>query len=118
MMKASCHCGAVSWTLAQKPEKLTQCNCSICRKLGTLWAHAPIGEVTLSGGPTVKYVREDCDGGLAFHSCATCGCTTHWENLSPSGAHMAVNTRLADPHDLDGIPVRLFDGADTWKYLD
>ncbi len=117
-MNASCHCGAVSWALAQRPEKLTQCNCSICRKLGALWAHAPISGVTLSGGPTVKYIRADCDGGLAFHSCASCGCTTHWENLSEDGTIMAVNVRLSDPQEVQDIPVRQFDGADTWTYLD
>ena len=31
---------------------------------------------------------------------------------------MAVNCRLAEPEDIAGIPVRRFDGADTWQYLD
>jgi hypothetical protein len=31
---------------------------------------------------------------------------------------MAVNARLMTPGDLADIPVRRFDGADTWTYLD
>jgi hypothetical protein len=31
---------------------------------------------------------------------------------------MAVNLRLADPKDIKDIPLRHFDGADTWTFLD
>ena len=31
---------------------------------------------------------------------------------------MAVNMRMAEPAAIAGIPVRHFDGADTWAYLD
>lgn len=31
---------------------------------------------------------------------------------------MAVNASLADPERLRDIPVRHFDGADTWEFLD
>src|SRR5688572_27281889 len=33
MIRASCHCGAVTIDLAARPERLTSCNCSICRRL-------------------------------------------------------------------------------------
>lgn len=115
-MKGTCHCGAVSWTLKNKPARLVDCNCSICRKLGTLWAHAPVSDVTLTG-PTLAYVRADLNE-LSFHSCTTCGATTHWAPTKDSGEVMAVNTRLADPIETKDIPKRLFDGADTWEFLD
>jgi hypothetical protein len=31
---------------------------------------------------------------------------------------MAVNARLMDPTDIEGVLVRRFDGASTWTYLD
>jgi hypothetical protein len=31
---------------------------------------------------------------------------------------MAVNLRLADPDVMAAVPIRHFDGADTWEFLD
>jgi hypothetical protein len=31
---------------------------------------------------------------------------------------MAVNMRMADPKDIEGVRIRRFDGADTWTFLD
>ena len=59
------------------------------------------------------------DKSLAFHTCRTCGCTTHWEPLDPSPqSRMAVNCRMSDPAAIAGLRIRNFDGADSWKYLD
>lgn len=33
-------------------------------------------------------------------------------------AYMAVNLRLADPDVVAAVPVRRFDGADSWTFLD
>jgi hypothetical protein len=53
---------------------------------------------------------------LAFHSCRTCGCTTHWEGQRDS--RMAVNCRMADPAAIAALRIRRFDGADSWAFLD
>ena len=42
MIRGSCHCDAVTFELLQRPKWLTDCNCSICRRIGALWAHADI----------------------------------------------------------------------------
>ena len=55
---------------------------------------------------------------LAFHRCRACGVTTHWQSLDGSQERMAINARIMDGLDWGNIRVRLFDGADTWKYLD
>lgn len=116
-IEGTCHCGAVRYEYPEMPSRTTSCNCSICRRLGALWIYAPVADITVTG-PTRSYAYGDKS--LAFHSCATCGCTTHWENLSPDeeGARMAVNLRLADPEIVAKVPVRHFDGADTWEFLD
>ena len=116
-MKGTCHCGAVHWTIQRRPERLVKCNCSICRKLGAVWAHVPVAEVSLSGN-TIRYIRSDCDGDISFHSCKVCGATTHWSPTKKDGEVMAVNTALVDPDALEGIPLRHFDGAKTWAFLD
>jgi len=38
-LSGSCHCGAVVVNVARRPRQLTDCNCSICRRYGTLWAY-------------------------------------------------------------------------------
>ena len=117
MITGQCDCGAVSYRFDRTPSKATSCNCSICRRLGTLWIYAPISQVEVTG-PTVAYARGEKS--LAIHHCPVCGCTTHWENLRPDEpkAHMAVNLNLADPEMIARIPVRHFDGADSWTFLD
>jgi hypothetical protein len=39
MLTGSCHCGAIKVKVASKPRQLTSCNCSICRRYGTLWGY-------------------------------------------------------------------------------
>lgn len=119
MKTGSCHCGAVSFQLNINPEWLTECNCSICRRIGGLWAHAETRDVRINcdENATISYVWGDKS--IAFKSCSRCGCTTHWENLqAEQSARMAVNMRMADPAEIAGIPVRHFDGADSWTWLD
>ncbi|MCG6964260.1 MAG: GFA family protein [Acidobacteria bacterium] len=119
MINGSCHCGAVTFSLDVEPAWLTECNCSICRRIGGLWAYGTAAEihVTRPDDGTIAYVWGDKS--LAFHACKVCGCTTHWESLDRSpNARMAVNLRMANPADIAHIPVRCFDGAETWTYLD
>ena len=120
MIEGSCHCGAVRWRFDAVPTHLTNCNCSICRRIGGLWAYGTLAtvSVTAAQGATLGYVQGDRS--LATHSCRTCGCTTHWLSLTDDGpaTRIAVNMRMADPGDWAGIRVRRFDGADTWEFLD
>ncbi len=116
-LSGSCHCGAISFT-APAPEWLTDCNCSVCRRNGGLWAHFSPRDVKLKCEPerTVRYVWGDKM--LTLISCATCGGTTHWEPIDPTLDRMAVNARMCDPGDIAGIRIRRFDGANSWKFLD
>ena len=119
MPTASCHCGAVRIRLQQLPGSVTQCTCSICRRYAALWAYCTreTAEIRCEAGATTPYVWNDRV--IEFHHCNTCGCLTHYEDVDrgPDG-RVAVNARMLDPDDIAGIPVRTFDGADTWKYLD
>lgn len=115
----SCHCGAVEITFTGTPKRLVSCNCSICRRYRTLWAHGTDENIAIkaSQNATLEYVWGDKS--IGFHSCKTCGCTTHWVSLTDdSPKNMAANMALADPQDIAEIRVRHFDGADTWEFLD
>jgi hypothetical protein len=109
-MKGSCHCGAVTVEVARPPAWVGECNCSVCRRTGGLWAYYRPAEVTVGpDGATQAYVWGDrC---LALHHCRTCGCITHWQGLLPDLDKMGVNARLLDGFDAAGTEVRKIDGA-------
>ena len=119
LLEGSCHCGAVTLRLPSFPEKGTRCNCSICRRLGTVWSYYDFGTVEINGHPqnTAEYIQGDRT--LKTIRCKTCGCVTHWEPLDPA-AHPrhGVNLNNFPPALLEKINIRRFDGADTWTFLD
>jgi len=84
LLLGSCHCGAVRLTLPSAPEKATKCNCSLCRRLGGLWAYYEFGTVRVDGHPenTAEYVWSDKT--LRTVRCKTCGC-------APIGSHSRRN---------------------------
>jgi hypothetical protein len=57
MIKGSCHCGAAHWQFDGVPDGATACNCTVCRRYGTLWAYGFEGETVAVSGPTQAYVR-------------------------------------------------------------
>jgi hypothetical protein len=118
MITASCHCGAVRLEIAAAPREVTDCNCSICRRLGVLWAYDSPRQVGVVGEPeaTVAYIREN--GSIAFHHCRVCGCASHWRRLDPASDRMGVNARLMDPEVLAAARVRRLDGAVTETYVE
>jgi len=119
MLTGTCHCGAVRIEFPRRPRMLTNCNCSICRRYCTLWAYYKASDVRVvcKSGATESYSwgRK----ALRFVRCTTCGCVTNWKRARPRKVtYMGVNMRNFEPSALDGVRIRLLDGADTWKYLD
>ncbi len=117
MTLATCHCGAVTLRLAEVPAEVTECNCTICRRYGVLWAYCATDAVSVVASiPTDTYVRDG--GDQAFHRCAKCGCVTHWAKFDPAFGRVGVNARLLEPKVLAGLRVRHLDGLVTDEYLD
>jgi hypothetical protein len=115
VIQASCHCGGVQLSVEHAPTEVTDCNCSICRRYGALWAYYQKGQVQIVGR-TETYAWGERR--LAFHRCAVCGSVTHWAPVDETNPRVGVNARMMDPQDLSGARVRRLDGADTWTYLD
>jgi hypothetical protein len=108
----TCHCGAVTITLAHKPQYLFDCNCSICRKQGVLWGYFALSDVMISGD-TQAYTRADRERPkVRVHFCGICGCTTHWSPaLNNPQDQMGANMRLFAEEMLSGIALHFPDGA-------
>ena len=119
MLTATCHCGAVRLDVPRKPRRLTSCNCSICRRYGTLWAYYTFHDVTVRADPGAVASYSWGDKGLKFVWCTTCGCVTHWEPVQVrEDSRMGVNARNLEPDTIATVRVRRLDGASTWKFLD
>jgi hypothetical protein len=119
MPAGSCHCGAVRVEMDEKPLSVTACNCSICSRYAALWAYFSRRQVRVLCAPDAisTYLWGDRD--IAFCHCRICGCVTHWESVDKNGeSRVAVNARILPPEESASIPVRRFDGASTWQYLD
>jgi len=119
MATASCHCGAITVELGFEPDSITECTCSVCRRYGARWAYATRRDITVHGNPKDRFRYSWGDATLEFCGCRICGCITHWEMVEKrDDSRVAVNARMLDPADTAGLRVRVFDGADTWRYLD
>jgi len=118
VIEASCHCGDVRLRIAHAPSEVTDCNCSLCRRYGALWAYYTLGEVDVAVGSGETDIYMWGDRSNRFHRCRTCGCVTHWSAVDQSRNRMGVNARLLPFEVLVQARVRRLDGAVTWTYLD
>ena len=119
MITGSCHCGKVHWTFDGDPGSATACNCTVCRRYGTLWAYDWLDQRIRTNGPTVAYLRGERE--IEFHHCPDCGCVTWWKGAAPhpdGRTRIAVNLRLADdPEAIADLPIRHFEGLITFTDL-
>jgi hypothetical protein len=117
MFSAACHCGAVEVQFARKPRQLTQCTCSICRRYAALWAYFTTNTAQITRGwpdQVVGYswkIRK-----FAFYHCSSCGCVVFYRGTG--NRRLAVNARMLPREDIEGVRVRTFDGAKSWRYID
>jgi hypothetical protein len=118
MITASCHCGSVSLEIEALPSEVTECNCSICRRYGVLWAYYSPKQVRVLPPDAVTDTYMWDDRSIAFHRCRNCGCVLHWTAVDPGRGRMGVNARLMPPEILASVTVRHLDGAVTEQYLD
>lgn len=118
-IQGTCLCNAVQLDVARLPRQVTQCNCSVCRRYGTLWAYYQRSAVSITaarGGLEEFSVRT---GGLRFVRCRTCGCIICWDGPGKSREQrMGINTRLLDQALMAAVPVKVLDGDKTWRTLD
>ncbi len=109
--KGSCHCGTVRYEVAMDIDDVMSCNCSICRRKGTLLAFTPEVNFTLISGE--NNLTDYQFGKKAIHHlfCKTCGISAFARGAMPDGTKMvAINVRCLDDVEVGKLPVKAFDG--------
>src|SRR5688572_20131577 len=109
----SCQCGAVTFDVDTTIDKVISCNCSRCRRIGSLLAFAPKENFTLKSGE--QELAEYTFNKQVIHHffCASCGIQPFSNAVNPkTGAPtVAVNVRCLEGVDPDSFEVMKFDGA-------
>ena len=108
----ACHCRAVKFKVDLDLSGALQCNCSICSKLGAVWAFAPASQFKLQSG---QESLEDYQFGkktLHHIHCTHCGIETFAEGKMPDGTPtVGINLRCLDGVDVTKLSPRQYDGA-------
>jgi len=114
----SCHCGAVriSVETSAPPERLIDCNCSVCRKKGILHMPAELSELKmLDGAEAVETYR--FGSGVAEHCfCRQCGIHVYGRPRN-SPHRYTVNARCLDDFEAikDAAEIVRFNGLNHPK---
>lgn len=107
----SCHCGQVAFTVEGKIEGVIACNCSICRRKGSLLWFVPRTQLTLLTPESNLSTYTFNQHVIRHRFCPTCGMHPFGEGTGPDGTPMAaINLRCVDDVDLDTLTVQHFDG--------
>lgn len=109
----SCHCGKVRYSLqGEAPKQAIECNCSICRRKGSLLAFAAPENFTLETPRDALTVYSFGSHSIRHLFCKTCGCAPFGEGSGPDGqAVIALNLRCAEDLDLAEVKLEAYDGA-------
>jgi len=100
--------------IARAPEWVVDCNCSLCRRYGALWAYYRPGEVVIVRGSDHMDVYAWGERSLGFHRCRTCGCLTHHSALDSTPPRIrGVNVRMIPTLDPASVKLQHTDNAHT-----
>lgn len=119
MLVGTCHCGGAGWELDGEPGPITACNCTTCRRWGSLMAYDYLDGRVRFTGVSKTYARKG-DPKIEFPFCPTCACVLGWRGLVPEDdgrTRAAVNVRLAPPEAVADLPIDHFDGLVTFDDL-
>jgi hypothetical protein len=112
MIRAACHCTAVRLEIAEAPSWVLDCNCTLCRRYGALWAYYKPGQVQVVLGADATDTYSWGDKAIAFHRCKECGCMTHMTALDRTPPPIfGVNARNIPTLDPARVPVRQMDNS-------
>lgn len=110
--EGSCHCGRVAFEVEGEIEGAFDCNCSMCRRKGSiLWA-VPRDSFRLTTPEADVSYYTFYKHNIQHAFCANCGIGVYGQADHPKmGPMAAVNLRCIPAVDLDAVAVTHVDGA-------
>lgn len=109
-LQGSCHCGQIAFTLSETPTEAIECNCSICRRRGSILSAVDPATFRLETPREAINVYTFNNHAIRHQVCGTCGCAPFAEAEMGGQAMVMVNLRCTEI-DLDSLKVGKFDGA-------
>ena len=107
----SCHCGKVAFEVAGSRDSATACNCSLCRRRGSLLWFVPREALRLKAPEQDLAIYRFHQYVIDHRFYPACDIHPFGEGTHPNGQRMAaVNVRCLDDIDLDALPVHHHDG--------
>ena len=109
--QGSCHCGKVAFEVEGPVDGAISCNCSICRRKGSLLWFVPRERLQLltpeDAASTYTFNRHV----IRHRFCPVCGIHPYADGVDPKGNEMAaINVRCLEGIDLDAVKVVHYDG--------
>ncbi|MEO8487528.1 MAG: GFA family protein [Betaproteobacteria bacterium] len=109
--RGSCHCGRIAFDVEGSLTGVTSCNCSICRRKGTLMWFVPRAQLSLLTPDENASTYTFNQHAIRHRFCPTCGMQPYGEGVDPAGnAIAAVNIRCLEGVEPEAIPVTRYDG--------
>jgi hypothetical protein len=110
--EGSCHCGRIKFEAEGTIDSALSCNCSICRRKGSLLWFVPASAFRLLTPETDASTYRFNKMHIAHRFCAYCGVAPFGQGTDPKGnAMVAVNLRCVPAVDLKALKVIEYDGA-------
>jgi len=111
--RGGCHCGSVAFEVQGRPERVEQCNCSICRKKGYLHWIVPRESFHLLTAMENLATYTFNTGVAKHYFCPNCGVAAFYVPRSHPD-RIDVNVRCLEGIDPAALEVEQFDGA-NWE---
>jgi hypothetical protein len=112
--RGSCQCGAVVFGADVDISQPVICNCSRCKRLGSVLAFTPRASFTLLKGADTLTEYTFNRHVIRHQFCRVCGIQPFAYGQMPDGSPMvAINVNCLDGVDPRALPARAHDGASS-----
>lgn len=107
-----CQCGKVRYEAQADIGEVITCNCSRCRKVGSLLSAVAMSDFKLLSGEADMTEYQFNNRRIHHPFCRTCGIQSYAYGKGPGGRDMVmINVRCLDSVDVEELAVKKFDGA-------
>ena len=108
--RGTCHCGAVEFQVETELDRVVRCNCSLCRRRGSLMHYVPPERFALlSGGE--RLVQYQFNTRTATHFfCENCGVFPFFRSDAVEEVYV-VNVACLEGADVSALEPERIDGA-------